>query len=249
MGSKMSLTAALKKAAYVAPITIAIAANAMAETNLPRIEPSTADLSRPITTTVCVDTTPGQPGLSAWDKLVAIMNARGQMIAIEGNQVIPDTNTRQLQLITVSNNWSGREGYLISSRVPNAKRKEAPSFCLEPAKFSKAINQKETPGVPQVLNQGQLGIALNNHDKAGTKVRIAGSYYNGSLFAVIFNSVTNKGTIYMSDAAGNKAAPIAALEDVDFSEKMKNVLVANAEKANSKPSLVAAANPALTRAP
>jgi major membrane immunogen (membrane-anchored lipoprotein) len=246
MGSKMSLTmanlkesaksmsAALVTAAFMIP-----AANAQG-TETPVIEPSTSNLSQPLRE-VCVATTPGQPGLTAWEKLSTIMGARGQMIAAEGNQIVAVSNARQGKLITVSNNFSGKEGYIVSSEVPYANRKEAPSFCLKPASFAFAVNMKEEQGVPKVVNKGELGVALTNHDQAGSKTAIAGMYPQGTLFAVHFNPRTHKGAIKIADAQGGKAGDLAALEDFDYSDKMKRVFeLASLEKNNNKPSVVAA---------
>lgn len=219
----MSLTSKLNKAATIAPLALALTTNVMAQNPLPRIEPSATDLSKPIPNAVCVDTTTGQTGSSAWDKLATIMSARNQMIAVEGDQVVAGPNSHQAKLVTVSNNFTGKEGYIISSEVPNANRKQSPSLCLMPVSFSIAVNQKENVGIPKVLNKGELGVALTNHDKVGDKVSIAGMYTQGSLFAVIINSQTHKGVMYMADATGNKAAAIAALVDFDYSAKMKQV--------------------------
>lgn len=225
----MSLAQSLSKATYAVPLIFAVAAGvANAQNKLPVIEPSATDLSRPLAA-ACVETTPGQPGATAWDKLKTIMGARGQMIAASGNKIVQG-NQRQELIFAISNNFSGKEGYIINSEAPKAGREGSTGFCFQQEANAVSIDVTKLTQVPSVLNKGELGVALTNQHNLGSKVAIMGMSTGGSLFAVHFNPLTHKAAYKGSNAQGGQARDLAVLEDFDYSDKMKAVM----ELANAK---------------
>lgn len=224
MGSNMSLSATLKKVAFAAPLVFAFAAsNSNAAGKLPVIEPNATDLSKPLTA-ACVETTPGQPGLTAFDKLKIIMDARGQMIAASGDQIVAGPSRQEI-MFTISNNFSGKEGYIIDSSASKADRVSAKSFCFRTAAKNAAfVDVSKEEKVPVLLNQGDLGIALSNNHNLGSKVAVMGIMSQGSLYAVHFNPTTHKGAYKESDAQGGGFRDLAVFENFDYSPKMKAVM-------------------------
>lgn len=198
--------------------------------SLPTIEPSDTDLSKPIAA-ACVETTPNQVGLTAWDKLKTIMTARGQMIAASGDQIIRG-NKYQEMIFTISNNFSGKEGYIIDSPLPKGQKEQADGFCFEPVSHAVFEDVSKLNKVPDVLNKGELGIALTNNHNLGSKIAVMGRKPNGSLFVVHFNPnerdqsgrLTGRGALKGSDAQGENAKNMAFFVNFDYSDKMKMVL-------------------------
>lgn len=224
-----SLTTTLRKAAYAAPLVFAAAANVNAAP--PTIEPSSTDLTKPYLEG-CVKTTEGQPGLTAWNKLVSVMTARGQMIVGSGNKLGPTGKSETI--LSISNNFSGGEAYIVESGLVKGKHMEADRLCFSPLRNGVAINVAASNGVPKVLDQGELGIALRNHDKAGSKIAFAGMTMNGSLLAVHFNKNTNKGAMKLSNATGMQAGDVGFYIDFDYWDKMKKVFEAEIEREKVK---------------
>ena len=227
----MAFNSTALKTTLAAPIlVVAFATNA--QTKLPVIEPSATDLSKPVAA-ACVETTPGQPNLTAWDKLKTIMGARGQMIAGSGDK-IAQGNKRLEIILTLSNNFSGREGYIVDSSVPKAERENAKSFCFQPVDRIAYVDTSKTDQVPSPVNKGELGKALTNAHKAGYKVAVMGMYTQGSLFAIHFNPNSkdaSNGAFLQSDIQGNKVMSVGTFSNFDYSSKMKAVMVEIAESA------------------
>ncbi|OFW87003.1 MAG: hypothetical protein A3J37_08910 [Alphaproteobacteria bacterium RIFCSPHIGHO2_12_FULL_45_9] len=221
----MSLAQSLSKATYAVPLVFAVAAGAAsAQNKLPVIEPSATDLSRPLAA-ACVETTPGQPALTAWDKLKTIMSARGQMIVGSGDKIVQGNQRREVTF-TISNNFSGKEGYIIDSAANKAGRDTSNGFCFEPLVNAVFLDVSKLDKVPAVLNKGELGIALTNAHKLGSKVAFMGMAQGGSLYAVHFNpnSSNHKGSLIGANAQGGQAANLAVFENFDYSDKMKVVM-------------------------
>lgn len=231
----MALKQSLANVAYAVPVVFALAAGtASAQAQLPVIEPSTTDLSKPIAA-ACVETTPGQQGLTAWDKLKTIMGARGQLIAASGNKIVQGKNERRELIFSVSNNFSGKEGYIINSAASKAEREQATGFCFRLAATSVSVDISKLDQVPSVLNQGELGVALTNNHNLGSKVAVMGMSSQGSLFAVHFNPLTHKAAYKGSNAQGGQARDLAILEDFDYSDKMKAVMgLANTKQSQER---------------
>lgn len=217
-----SLATTLRRAAYAAPLVFAAAA-ANVNAAPPTIEPSNTDLSKPYIEG-CVKTTPGQPEMTAWKKLGAVMTARGQMIVGSGDKV--GATGKSETMVTISNNFGGGEAYIIDSGFVKGKHTEADGFCITPLRHGVAINIATSNGVPKVLDQGELGMALRNQDKAGSKVAFAGMTMNGSLLAVHFDQNTKKGAMKISNAAGMQAGNSGVFINFDYWDKMKKVLAA-----------------------
>ena len=219
-GLKMAFKDTALRTAYAMPLIFA-AATASAQGKLPVIEPSATDLSKPLAA-ACVETTAGQPNLTAWDKLKTIMGARGQMIAASGDKIVQG-NQRREKIFTVSNNFSGKEGYVIDSSSSKADREGSNSFCFIQATHAVVVDNSKLDAVPAVVNKGELGVALGNNHKLGSKVAVMG-LAKGSLFAVHFNPANNKGAYKEANGIGGQAADLAILENFDYSPKMKVVM-------------------------
>jgi hypothetical protein len=221
MGSKMAFNSTALKTTLAAPI-LAVAFATNAQTKLPVIEPSATDLSKPVAA-ACVETTPGQPSLTAWDKLKTIMGARGQMIAATGDKIVQGNQRREM-IFTISNNFNGKEGYVINSGASKADRENASGFCFEPTANSVFVDVSKLDKVPAIVNRGELGIALTNNHNLGSKVAVMGMFTQGSLYAVHFNPSTGKGAYKQSDVQGGNARNMALFENFDYSPKMKAVM-------------------------
>ncbi len=226
----------------VLPILLgASTAFAAAASAAPVIEPSKTDLSKPLAD-ACVKTTEGQPGLSAWDKLKTVMGARGQMIAANGNKLgLNKVGGKAEMMYTVANNFSGKEGYIIISDTPKGQRETSKGFCFSNVKYAFANNPNN--GVPKIINEGEMGTALGNLHKAGSKVAVYGMYSTGQLFAVHFDNATGKGSEMMADGKGMKAFHAAYLNDFEFTDKMKKVFEAELAEATTPVRVAAATAP------
>lgn len=224
-----SLATTLRKAAYAAPLVFAAAANVNAAP--PTIEPSSTNLTKPYING-CVKTTPGQPGMTAWDKLVTVMTARGQMIVGSGDKLAP--TGRFETILTISNNFSGGEAYIIDSGAVKGKHKEADGFCITPLRGAAAYDIATLSDVPKVLDKGELGIALRNQHKVGSKVAYAGATLNGSLVVVHFNQNSGKGSMIISNNLGMQAGDSSYYINFDYWDKMKKVFEVGAENAKNK---------------
>jgi hypothetical protein len=223
MGSKMAFNSTALKTTLAAPI-LAVAFAANAQTKLPVIEPSATDLSKPLAS-ACVETTPGQPSLTAWDKLKTIMGARGQLIVGSADKIVQGNQRRELT-VTISNNFSGKEGYIIDSAASKAERETSKGFCFSPLASAAFVDVSKLDKVPYNLNKGELGVALTNNHNLGSKVAFMGVTEGGSLHAVHFNpdSQDRKGALKASNSQGGQARNLAVFENFDYSPKMKVVM-------------------------
>ena len=233
MGSKMAFNSTALKTTLAAPI-LAVAFATNAQTKLPVIEPSATDLSKPVAA-ACVETTPGQPSLTAWDKLKTIMGARGQMIVGSGDAVL-QKNARQEMIFTIANNFSGGEAYIVDSATNKADRVNSRGFCFERVASAGFVDNSKSSAIPAFLNKGEMGIVLKNNNSLGSKIAVIGTTLNGSLIAVHFNPDSKspnyqKGALKTSDAQGNGFRDTAILHNFDYSDKMKAVMVEIAESA------------------
>ena len=232
-----SLTSALKKAAFATPFVFALAANVNAQTP-PTIEPTATDLTKPVGP-ACVKTTPGQPGLSAWDKLIMIMDARGQIVIGSGNQLVAGNQKRELILTTA---YNGKEGYIIDSAAPKSERKESSGFCLMPLKAVSAYNAFTSTDIPPPLkDKGQLGVAIQNNHNAGLKVVMIGVHTQGSLVVVNYDPTSGRASMKGSDYQGNRARDEAYMQDFAYGKKALEFFQTSSSDKTDPPSVVALA--------
>lgn len=195
------------------------AANANAAEPAKFVQVADLDLSKPIPSNVCVrDDAQGK----AFDKIEAIKKARGQYNVIEANRVgRTDANGNAYAEIAFTSNlkasetkgWMG-EGYMILSNAP--KGQNGSEYCSSTnvsTGLASAINGKK---VPDVVDKGDLGQALNNLMKADKKVGYVAVTGKGTLIAVNFNYKTGKGGYELADGGGNNPLPLP-LVDVEYS--------------------------------
>lgn len=199
-------------------VSTAFAANAAEVKELGQI-----DMSRPIPAGTCVaDSASG----SAYDKLQAIKQARGQTNVIEANEVgrvSPTTGSPNGEIIFTSTLKAveGKrsifgEGYGISSNRPKGQKGSV--YCvdypLDSTQLFSAINGSK---VPSTVNVGEMGIGLTNAmNNAQSKVGFVAVTSYRTLLAVDFNYNTKKGTYTTADGGGNKSMYLP-LVDVDYS--------------------------------
>lgn len=193
------------------------------EKRTPHVEPTQLDLTKPLTEMACVETTSSPPRESAWGKLVAIMTARRQMIAASGDKLSVGSARPEI-MFTVANNFSGTEGYMITSVASKTDRAGSKGFCIIPLQNSVVIDISKLDQVPSIVNKGELGVALTNNHILGSKVAIMGMYSQGSIFALHFNKDTHIAAYKESDGQGGRARDAMVLENFDYSPKMKLVM-------------------------
>ncbi len=126
----------------------------------------------------------------------------------------------------------GKRDILSIPPLPKGQKEQADGFCFEPVSHAVFEDVSKLSKVPDVLNKGELGIALTNNHNLGSKVAVMGRKPNGSLFVVHFNPnerdqsgrLTGRGALKGSDAQGENARDMAVFMNFDYSVKMKNVL-------------------------
>ena len=204
---------------------------AHSQAKLPVIEPEKTNLLQPLPAG-CVETTSPNSTETAWEKLRIVMGARRQMIVGSANQIVQGPERKEL-IYTISSDFSGNEGYIIRSKTNRANREKSQEFCLDPARVAAYVDNSNLQAVPTMVNRGELGIALLNNHKLGSKVAVIGAFSQGSLYAVHFNAATGKGAHKESDSQGNGFRDIAFFENFEYSERMKAVMSAVATDARS----------------
>jgi hypothetical protein len=191
-------------------ITLAFAANANAA---PTLELDQLDLSKPIPSGCFESNSKG----TAISKLKTAMFARGQKSVVAGNQVVVGSNPYQ-ELIFTSNLQKGGEGYEINSDKPMGQI--GTGYCLQRNQAVYIYSVFNSQGVPNEVKRGEMGKALTNQDKAGTKVALTILTEQGSIAAVNFNPLTGKGTHVSADGNGNTAANLAFLVNTGYSSSL-----------------------------
>lgn len=177
--------------------------NANAADQAKFVQVAELDLNKPIPSNICVkDDAQG----TAHAKMKTIMGARGQKSVVAANQPVQNTDPAHGGLqerMYTSTLQQGGEGYDVSSDRPTGKL--GTTYCF-------ARNQKvyiysvfNSAGVPAIVNKGELGIALANNDKAGSKVAIAALTDKGTITVVNFNPDTGRGSQKFSDGKGGTA--------------------------------------------
>lgn len=210
----MSVANSLKN--FVAPMVLvaAFATNANAADTL---EIDQLDLSKPIPSGCFVDNNKG----TAIEKLRAAMGARGQKSVVAGNQVVVGSNPYQEQMYT-SNLQQGGEGYIVLSDKPMGQA--GSEYCWTRNQKVYIYSVFNSQGVPSIVNKGEMGKALTNQDKLGTKVALTMLTEQGSIAAVNFNPSTGKGVLISADGNGNHAANLAFLESAGYSAKLPDTI-------------------------
>ncbi len=193
------------------------AANANAAEPAKFVQVADLDLSKPIPSNVCVkDDAQGK----AIDKMRTVMGARGQKSIVAGNQPVADTDPAhgglQERMFT-STLLQGGEGYYVLSDRPTGKAGTTYCFSQNPKVYIYSVFNSN--GVPEIVNKGELGVALTNNDKVGMKVAIAALTDKGTIAVVNFDPHTKKGSQKFSDAKGGTAFDLP-LVDAGYSASL-----------------------------
>jgi hypothetical protein len=182
--------------------------------NAPRIvELADLDLSKPIPSNVCVKDSPKG---KAFDKMIAMVQARGQKSVVAGDQVLRGDNSREN--IISSTLKQGGEGYKIASDRPLGKQGTEYCFTSYPKVYIYSVFNATS--IPSLVNKGELGLGLSNSHIAGSKVAIVMLTEKGTLAAVNFNPNTGKGAVHTADGNGDNSAGIALLVKTGYSSTL-----------------------------
>ena len=170
------------------------------------VELSDLNLSQPIPSNVCFkDSDQG----TAISKLQAAMVARNQKSVIVANQVGVATGADKSpfrERLFSSNLQQGGEGYEVNSSAPMGQ--VGTQYCLSHNQKVYIYSAFNSNGVPAVVNKGELGLALNNNNKVGSKVVLAALTEQGTLSVVNFNPATGEGSLKFADANGAHASDL-----------------------------------------
>lgn len=234
--ARSSFAAVVAAPVIAATLSFGLPANANAD-EVKYIEPSTADLSQPVD--ACVKSTPGQPNLTAYKKLLDILERQNQIIAIDTNILgVDGKGGVGSTKVSVDKNLTGKGGYFITSSYPKVKNEQSDGFCLLPLKNSVARKY----GVAELansVNRGQFGIVLENQAKSGSFTVGFGRHHSGSIYAIHFNQSTNSGRILIANAYGNDAVPSAYIKDLEIKSDYQLLLAGSLTQ--EKPTILAQA--------
>lgn len=218
----MSLTTALRKAVYAAPLVFAAAAANVNAAPPTTIELTQIDLNRPIPNNVCFEDSSKGKG---FDKLKSAMNARGQIVVATANQaVVTQSGGNPLKGRIFSSSEDGREGYIISLNLPKEQISADTGYCMTSIRDINIYNVFTLQGVPPEVNKGELGTAFNSGYKNGIKILMTARTYGGALVALEYSPSNGKGALVSADANGNSAGTLGVMASMGYSSKAKEKL-------------------------
>ena len=218
----MALTNAMLKATLAAPL-IAVAFTTSAQYNSQYIEPSTTELSKPLSSRVCVKTTAGQPFLTAFDKLRTIIDARGQIVVATADQAIErpkgGAEYKGILLTTAAN---GSEGYIIRSDRPRLESKAANEFCLRPIRAVNIYDVFTANSVPPEVNKGEFGRGFTKARDSGFEIMMTG--ISGPSRIAVSHRKDGFGSISEANLNGNDSGDTSILLGLKYTAEAQQLL-------------------------